>query len=194
MVNGAKAPTASTCPAANAAAAASVEQRLERDVLLGQPGLLQREQQQVVVDRALLDGDRLALEVGDAGDARPGDDLVVAGRVVVDQHDGLLGAAADRGEGVVEGLAVGVDVAGGQRGEAVGVAVEVLQLDLDAVLGEQALLLRDLPGEPARPGAEAERDRGLRARRAGSSSSRRRSRQASEHGSDGRRGASDDGS
>ena len=75
------------------------EQRRERDVLLGQPGLLQREQQQVVVDRALLGGDLLALEVGDRGDAGPGDDLVVAGGVVVDQHDRLLGAAADRGRG-----------------------------------------------------------------------------------------------
>ena len=69
VVNGAKAPTASTWPALNAAAASSVGSGLMRDVVTGQPGLLQREQQQVVVDRALLDRDRLALEVGHRVDA-----------------------------------------------------------------------------------------------------------------------------
>ena len=90
VVNGAKAPTASTWPATNAAAAASVVSGRAGCRPSVRPAFGQREQQQVVVDGALLDGDLLALEVGDAGDPVAGDDLVVARGVVVDQDDRLL--------------------------------------------------------------------------------------------------------
>ena len=64
VVNGANTPTASTCPATNAAAAASVSSGVNVTSFSVRPAFAQREQQQVVVDRALLDGDLLALEVG----------------------------------------------------------------------------------------------------------------------------------
>ena len=69
VVNGANAPTASTWPALNAAAASAVGSALMVTSSPVRPAFLQREQQQEVVDRALLDGDRLALEVGHGVDA-----------------------------------------------------------------------------------------------------------------------------
>lgn len=132
--------------------------RNQLDVLRRHFRLGEGEQQQVVIDRTFFDRDLLAPQITDARDALPGDDLVVAGRVVVHQHDGLLGATAHRHQGVVESLTVRVDRAGRQRVEAVGVDVEPLQFDLDVVLREQVLFLCDLPDVPAWPGRETDGD------------------------------------
>ncbi len=110
VVNGANAPDGVHLLGLERGRGVGRRQRLDGDVVTGQAGLLQGEQEQEVVHRALLDRDRLALEVGDRVDALSGDDLVVAGGVVVHQHDGLPRRArcADRDECVVQGLAVGV--------------------------------------------------------------------------------------
>ena len=65
-MKGAKAPTASTWPAAKAAAARHRWEGLQIDVGRPHPRPLQAEEQQVVVDGALLDRDLLAPQVGDA--------------------------------------------------------------------------------------------------------------------------------
>src|SRR5205085_12536159 len=89
-------------------------QGLDVDVGRPHPRLLEPEQQQVVVDGALLHRHRHALEVLHLGDAGGDDDLVDAGGVDVGEDDRLLRPARHRRDGVVQGLAVAVDVAGGQ--------------------------------------------------------------------------------
>ena len=159
VVNGAKAPTASSWPAANAAAAASVSSgwMVTSDSLKSDG--LKALQEQEVVDDADFDADRLAGEILDGVDVAGDDDLVVAGGVVVDEDDHLIRACRDGCQRVVQRLAVRVDLAGGERVERVDVALEVGQLDVETDLFEDAGFLGDLPREPAGPGAESQRDR-----------------------------------
>ena len=137
----------------------------DRHVLLGHAGRLQPQQQQEVIDDPGLDADLLALEVGDGADLPGGDDLVVARRVVVDEHDHLVGAGRDRADGVVQRLAVGVELPARERVDRVEVPLEPDQFDVDAGLFEDARVLGHLPGEPAGPGAESQLDRCARAGR-----------------------------
>ena len=81
---------------------------------------------------------------------------VVAGRVVVGDDDPLLAAGGDAEDRVVERLGVDVDAAGDERVERGDVVGEVRQLDVEAGLLEDALLLGDRQREPARPGAVAD--------------------------------------
>ncbi len=99
-------------------------------------------------------------EVVDRRDRGVADDGVVAGRVVVDDDDPLLAAGGDAEDRVVERLGVDVDAAGDERVERGDVVGEERQLDVEAGLLEDALLLGDGEREPARPGAVADLQRG----------------------------------
>ena len=101
---------------------------------------------------------------------------VVARRVVVGDEDLLLAAGGDGEDRVVERLGVDVDAAGDERVERRDVVGEERQLDVEAGLLEDALLLGDGEGEPARPGAVADLERS--ARRSPPVAARRRPRSA----------------
>ena len=158
-VNGANTPAASNSPFEKAAAASAVGQARELDVGLAHADRVEPLQQQEVVDDAGLGRHGLAGQVLDRVDGLVDDDGVVAGRVVVDQHDHLVVAGRHADQRVVERLAVGVELAGAERGERGQVVVEPLELDLDPDLLEEALLLGDRPREPPGPGRVAEGDR-----------------------------------
>ena len=112
-----------------------------------------------MVDDADLNADRLAGEILDRLDVRRCDDLVVAGGVVVHQHDHLIRAGADRSNGVVQRLRVAVELPARERVDRVEVALEPDHLDVDADLVEDPGFHGHLPREPAGPGAEANLDR-----------------------------------
>ena len=117
---------------------------------------------------------RLALHVGDRCDRLVADDGVVAGRVVVDHDDRLLRATGDRRHRVVERLRVGVELARRHRVERRDVVGEVLQVDVEPVLLEDACLRRP-PRAGTSPATRCTRSSPCRAwPRARSASPRRR--------------------
>ncbi len=109
-VKGANTATQSNWPPANAAAAASVLHALEVDVVFGHARLGQALEQQEVVDDAGLGGDDLPFRSLIRRDRLVADHGVVAGRVVADDDDLLLGAGGDGEDRVVERLGVHVEL------------------------------------------------------------------------------------
>ena len=77
------------------------------------------------------------------------------------------------------GLRVGIELTGGECGDRIGIGGEPDQLHVGAVLLEVALLLGDIPGDPARPIAQSDFDLGLRA--GVSAAGRHRERNAPAH-------------
>ena len=130
------------------------------DVLVGQVGRSERVHQQQMADETDLDADLLALELSHARDAGLGNDHVVAVAVVVDDDPDAGGIAARaRHQCVTVGDTHGIDLAGG-----VGLhrrhVVEPLEVDGDPGFLEPALLDGDIPGDPARPVAVQNLQRG----------------------------------
>ena len=121
------------------------------DVVDGHAVLRQRVAQQDVGGGALLVGDLLALEVGDAVDGRPGEDGVGGVGLVEQHHDGDGRAFRGQPQRGVGGDVGAVDLAGHEGRVDVAVGVEAAQRDVEAVLGEVALVLGDPPGSVAEP-------------------------------------------
>src|SRR5690606_38697538 len=117
--------------------------------------LFQGVEQQEVADETDLHTDLLALEVRHRGNARRGDDHVVAVAVVVGEDHHVLAAGGAGDQGVTVGHGDGVELAGGKRHHG-GHVVEPLELDLDAGFVEPAFLDTHFPGDPAGPVAVAD--------------------------------------
>ncbi len=115
--------------------------------------------QQELFDCAQLGGDFFTLQVFDGIEPCLGDHGIVARRVVVDQDRFERLSLRERSHGIVPCLAVRIHFPCRQRAQRVGVVGEPDQFDIDIVLFEKPLLLRNVPAGPARPVRVADRDR-----------------------------------
>ena len=117
------------------------------DIGLAEASFLQQDAQVELLQAAAQDRHRPALEIGDGPNVFGGQDAIAAMGFVERKHahqtlfirfgkrQYVLGTGCDR-----------VDLAGEQSGEGGGVVLDVDQLDLDAFLGEETLLLSDEKG------------------------------------------------
>ncbi|OIQ65026.1 hypothetical protein GALL_534190 [mine drainage metagenome] len=132
----------------------------EVHVLLAHAVRLQRGGGEVVLDRTDLHAHGLALQLGKGLDGVAHHQGVIARGVVGDQDDLGGNLLLRRRQGVDQGLAVGVDLAGRQRIHRGHVVGKPDQLDVGPVLLEIAFFFGDIPGHPARPVGQAQGDLG----------------------------------
>ncbi len=123
-----------------------------------QAGLAKQHVQVEFRHRAFVDSDLPALQVGDRRDVLDRDDAVAAVGII-DRHDILeivrLLQIEQRG---VDRAGDHLDLVGHQRGEALLRVLHDDQVDIDAVLLEQALVLRDVERAVADPGGVRDLD------------------------------------
>ena len=130
LIQGFHTTAASTRPLMKAAAASPAD-RLTMSTSRGnEPVALQGGIEHEVRDAVLLERDFPAAQVGECLDFGRYHQRIVAGRVVVDENRLQRHALGERAECVRPGLTVGVELAGGERGDGIRVVGEPDQLTL----------------------------------------------------------------
>ena len=129
------------------------------DVRLAETGLLEQHVQIELRHGSLGERHRLALEIGDRADVVAGEDAVGAQRLGQREHAGIGLLRVEIGQHVVGRGVDHIDLPGEQPGVHGFMDRHVDQLDLDPLLGEQALLLGDEQRPEPDPGQMADPQR-----------------------------------
>ena len=140
----------------------------DHHVVAAKASIFKGQAEQVVVHDAFLNSNGLAFEIGDGCDGGVGNDLVIAGRVVIHQNHYFTAVLTrQEGNGVVQGLGVAIDLARREGFHRLHIAVEPLHFHIHTVLLEQLFLHGNGPGPPSGPVAVAQNDRCAAHRRGG---------------------------